>query len=64
MDTMKDYLKSSGDTNFVGFVKGKKVAGKTGTAEKTKDILGFDPSNLAGMLWGGSGSGIPQIPGL
>ena len=33
-------------------------------AEKTKDILGFDPSNLAGMLWGGSGSGIPQIPGL
>ena len=30
-------------------------------AEKTKDILGFAPSNLAGMLWGGSGSGIPQI---
>ena len=39
MDTMKDYLKSSGDTNFVGFVKGKKVAGKTGTAEKTKDKI-------------------------
>lgn len=39
MDTMKDYLKSSGDTNFVGFIKGKKVAGKTGTAEKTKDKI-------------------------
>ena len=23
-------------------------------AEKTKDILGFDPSNLAGMLGGGN----------
>lgn len=33
-------------------------------AEKTKDILGFDPSNLAGMLGGGNGGGIPKIPGL
>ena len=33
-------------------------------AEKTKDILGFDPSNLAGLLWGGHGAGIPEIPGL
>lgn len=33
-------------------------------AEKTKDILGFDPSNLAGMLGGGNGGGIPEIPGL
>ena len=33
-------------------------------AEKTKDILGFDPSNLAGMLGGGHGGGIPNIPGL
>lgn len=33
-------------------------------AEKTKDILGFDPSNLAGMLGGGNGSGMPEIPGL
>lgn len=33
-------------------------------AEKTKDILGFDPSNLAGLLWGGNGAGIPEIPGL
>lgn len=33
-------------------------------AEKTKDILGFDPSNLAGMLGGGNGGGIPNIPGL
>lgn len=33
-------------------------------AEKTKDILGFDPSNLAGMLGWGNGGGIPNIPGL
>ncbi|RAL55668.1 hypothetical protein BSK20_04920 [SR1 bacterium human oral taxon HOT-345] len=33
-------------------------------AEKTKDILGFDPSNLAGMLGGGNGGGMPNIPGL
>ena len=33
-------------------------------AEKTKDILGFDPSNLAGLLGGGNGTGIPEIPGL
>ena len=33
-------------------------------AEKTKDILGFDPSNLTGMLGGGNGGGIPNIPGL
>ena len=32
-------------------------------AEKTKDILGFDPSNLAGLLGGGNGAGIPEIPG-
>jgi hypothetical protein len=33
-------------------------------AEKTKDILGFDPSNLAGLLGGGNGAGVPEIPGL
>lgn len=33
-------------------------------AEKTKEILGFDPSNLSGMLWGGNWSGIPSIPWL
>ncbi len=33
-------------------------------AEKTKDILGFDPSNLAGMLGGGNWGGMPNIPGL
>ena len=33
-------------------------------AEKTKDILGFDPSNLAGLLGGWNGAGIPEIPGL
>lgn len=29
--------------------------------EKTKEILGFDPNDLAGMLGGG---GMPKIPGL
>ena len=33
-------------------------------AEKTKDILGFYPSNLAGLLGGGNGAGIPEIAGL
>ena len=28
-------------------------------AEKTKEILGFDPSDMANMMWGGGG-----IPGL
>ncbi len=28
-------------------------------AEKTKEILGFDPSDMAGMMWGGGG-----IPGM
>lgn len=30
-------------------------------AAKTKETLGFDPSDLAGMMWGG---GMPKIPGL
>ena len=38
-DIMKDYLKTSGDFNFQGFIRGKSVAGKTGTAEITKDRL-------------------------
>ena len=33
-------------------------------AEKTKVILGFDPRNLAGLLGGGNGAGMPEIPGL
>ena len=36
---MKDYLKTSGDVNFAGFVNGKSVGGKTGTAEVTKNKL-------------------------
>ncbi len=31
--------------------------------EKTKEILGFDPNDLAGMM-GGMGGGMPNIPGL
>lgn len=38
MDTMKDYMASTGDANFKSFVKGNRVAGKTGTAEVTKEI--------------------------
>lgn len=30
--------------------------------EKTKEILGFDPSQLGSMMWGGGG--MPNIPGL
>lgn len=33
-------------------------------AEKTKEVLWFDPSNLAWMLWGGNWGWIPGIPGL
>lgn len=37
MDTMKDYMASTGDENFGSFVNGQRVAGKTGTAEVKKD---------------------------
>ena len=30
--------------------------------EKTKEILGFDPNDLAGMMWWWGG--MPKIPGL
>lgn len=33
-------------------------------ADKTKEILGFDPSQLAGMMWGGGWAGGFNIPGL
>lgn len=38
MDIMKENLASTGDANFGNFVSGNRVAGKTGTAEVTKDI--------------------------
>ncbi len=44
------------------FEKGQSKAQEIAT-EKTKDILGFDPSQMAGMLGGWSG-GMPNIPGL
>lgn len=31
--------------------------------EKTKEILGFDPNDLAGMMWG-MGGGMPKLPGM
>lgn len=33
-------------------------------AEKTKEILWFDPSNLGSLFGGGMGGGMPSIPGL
>ena len=33
-------------------------------AEKTKEILRFEPSNLASMMGGGNGAWMPSIPGL
>jgi DNA-binding protein YbaB len=46
----------------VAFEKGQAKAQEI-AQEKTKEILGFDPSQLAGMMWG-SGGGMPNIPGL
>ena len=45
----------------IAFEKGQAKAQEI-ASEKTKEILGFDPSQMAGML-GGSG-GMPNIPGL
>ncbi|HMT01271.1 MAG TPA: YbaB/EbfC family nucleoid-associated protein [Candidatus Absconditabacterales bacterium] len=42
------------------FEKGQQKAQEI-AQEKTKDILGFDPSNLANMMGGGA---MPNIPGL
>lgn len=43
------------------FIKGQTKAQEI-AMEKTKEILGFDPNDLAGMMWGGGG--MPNIPGL
>lgn len=32
--------------------------------QKTKEILGFDPNDLAGMLGGMGWGGMPKIPGM
>jgi DNA-binding protein YbaB len=45
----------------VAFDKGQLKAQEV-AQEKTKEILGFDPSQLAGMMWGWGG--MPNIPGL
>lgn len=44
----------------VVFEKGQNKAQEV-VSEKTKEILGFDPSEMANMMWGG---GMPNIPGL
>ena len=41
------------------FLKGQSKAQEV-AADKTKEILGFDPSQLGDMMWGG----MPNIPGL
>ncbi|MBP6910345.1 hypothetical protein KBC03_01995 [Patescibacteria group bacterium] len=46
----------------IAFEKGQAKAQEIAT-EKTKEILGFDPSQMGSML-GGSGGGMPNIPGL
>lgn len=51
------------ETLVAAFQKAQNKAQEV-AAEKTKEILGFDPSNLAGMLGGWAGGGIPGIPGL
>lgn len=42
------------------FVKAQNKAQEV-VAEKTKEVLWFDPSDLANMMWWG---GMPNIPGL
>ena len=44
----------------IAFEKGQAKAQEI-AQEKTKEILGFDPSQLAGMM---GGNGMPNIPGL
>ena len=48
------------DTIKAAFVKAQAKAQEV-VAQKTKEILGFDPSDLAGMM---SGGGMPNIPGM
>ncbi len=50
------------ETIKAAFVKAQSKAQEV-VAAKTKEILGFDPSDLAGMM-GGAGGGMPKIPGL
>lgn len=47
----------------IAFEKGQTKAQEI-AQEKTKEILGFDPSQLASMMGGGAGGGMPNIPGL
>ena len=45
------------------FEKGQNKAQEV-AMQKTKEILGFDPNDLAGMMWGMAWGGMPKIPGL
>lgn len=45
------------------FEKGQNKAQEV-AMQKTKEILGFDPNDLAGMMWGMGWGGMPNIPGL
>lgn len=45
----------------IAFEKGQKKAQEV-AMEKTKEILGFDPNDMMGMLWGWAGG--MKIPGL
>lgn len=48
------------DTLKSAFIKAQTKAQEV-VASKTKEILGFDPSDMASMMGGG---GMPSIPGL
>lgn len=56
-DDVKKHLEKCMKIAFEkGQGKAQEIAG-----EKTKEILGFDPSQLGSMMWGG---GMPNIPWL
>lgn len=50
------------ETIKAAFVKAQSKAQEV-VAAKTKEILGFDPSDMASMMWG-AWWGMPKIPGL
>lgn len=56
-----EYKKLLEEAMKVAFEKGQKKAQEV-AMEKTKEILGFDPNDMMGMLWGWAGG--MKIPGL
>ena len=48
---------------IAAFEKGQKKSQEV-AMQKTKDILGFDPNDIASMMWWMGWGGMPKIPGL